>query len=61
MLDKLPWDLAPQLPWHVFTSPAQKWAVQPSFVIGEGSGAELFWGQDRLAWVRDRLRSPLRA
>ncbi|MBX7196544.1 MAG: 2-hydroxychromene-2-carboxylate isomerase [Sandaracinaceae bacterium] len=33
----------------------------PSFVIGEGSGAELFWGQDRLAWVRDRLRSPLRA
>lgn len=35
MLTKLPWDLAPQLPWHVFTSPAQKWAVQPSFVIGE--------------------------
>ena len=29
------WDLAPQLPWHVFQSPAQKWAVQPSFVIGE--------------------------
>lgn len=32
---KLPWDLAPNLPWHVFTSPAKKWAVQPSFVIGE--------------------------
>jgi len=23
------------VPWQVFTSPAQKWAVQPSFVIGE--------------------------
>lgn len=23
------------LPWHHFTSPAQKWAVQPSFVVGE--------------------------
>lgn len=23
------------LPWHVFTSPAAKWAVQPSFVVGE--------------------------
>jgi hypothetical protein len=31
----LPWDLAPQLPWHVFTSPAHKWAEQPSFVVGE--------------------------
>lgn len=30
-----PWDLAPHLPWHVFTSPAEKWATQPSFVIGE--------------------------
>ncbi len=35
MTDRLPWDLAQQLPWHVFTSPAAKWAVQPSFVIGE--------------------------
>ena len=35
MLTKLPWDLAPQLPWHVFKSPVEKWAVQPSFVIGE--------------------------
>jgi hypothetical protein len=31
----MPWDLAPHLPWHVFTSPIDKWAVQPSFVIGE--------------------------
>lgn len=31
----VPWDLAPQLPWHVLTSPVAKWAVQPSFVIGE--------------------------
>ena len=30
-----PWDLAQHLPWQVFTSPAEKWAVQPSFVIGE--------------------------
>ena len=35
MTDRLPWDLALQLPWHVVTSPAAKWAVQPSFVIGE--------------------------
>lgn len=30
-----PWDLAPHLPWHVFTSPAAKWAEQPSFLVGE--------------------------
>jgi hypothetical protein len=30
-----PWDLAPHLPWHVFTSPLTKWADQPSFLIGE--------------------------
>lgn len=30
-----PWDLAPHLPWHVFTSPAEKWASQPSFLLGE--------------------------
>jgi hypothetical protein len=30
-----PWDLAPHLPWQVFTSPAAKWAVQPTFVLGE--------------------------
>lgn len=30
-----PWDLAPHLPWHVFTSPFDKWTVQPSFVVGE--------------------------
>ena len=64
MLDKLPWDLAPQLPWHVFTSPAAKWAVQPSFVIGEylfiayavlALGHALLQGERRrqhvLAWV----------
>ncbi len=35
MLATPPWKLAPDLPWHVFTSPLSKWAVQPSFVIGE--------------------------
>jgi len=24
-----------ELPWQMFTSPADKWAVQPSFVVGE--------------------------
>jgi 2-hydroxychromene-2-carboxylate isomerase len=27
----------------------------PTFLVGEGEGAELFWGQDRLDWVRERL------
>lgn len=31
----MPWDLAPHLPWSVFTSPLAKWAAQPSFVLGE--------------------------
>lgn len=35
MLATMPWDLAPHLPWSVFTSPLAKWAVQPSFLIGE--------------------------
>ncbi len=35
MLASLPWDLAPHLPWSVFTSPLDKWAVQPSFLVGE--------------------------
>ncbi len=30
-----PWDLAPHLPWQVFTSPATRWVHQPSFVVGE--------------------------
>ena len=30
-----PWALSPELPWHVFTAPAQQWAVLPSFVVGE--------------------------
>lgn len=40
MLAAMPWDLAPHLPWSVFTSPLAKWAVQPSFLIGE----YLFYG-----------------
>ncbi|MEZ4268550.1 MAG: hypothetical protein R3F39_19465 [Myxococcota bacterium] len=35
MLATLPWDLAHDLPWKVFTNPATKWATQPSFVVGE--------------------------
>jgi hypothetical protein len=35
MLATLPWDLAHDLPWRVFTHPATKWATQPSFVVGE--------------------------
>jgi hypothetical protein len=31
----MPWDLAPHLPWHVLKSPAEQWAVMPSFVVGE--------------------------
>lgn len=31
----LPWELAPHLPWSPLTSPVDKWAVQPSFVVGE--------------------------
>lgn len=35
MLAELPWDLATHLPWSPLTSPVEKWAVQPSFVVGE--------------------------
>jgi hypothetical protein len=35
MLALLPWDLARHLPWAPLTSPLDKWAVQPSFVVGE--------------------------
>jgi hypothetical protein len=35
MLSTLPWDLAPHLPWTPLQSPLAKWAVQPSFVVGE--------------------------
>lgn len=31
----LPWDASPHLPWRVFTSPAEQWANQPTFLIGE--------------------------
>lgn len=33
--DILPWERARHLPWQVFTSPLEKWAAQPSFVLGE--------------------------
>lgn len=35
MLAALPWDLARHLPWSPLTSPLDKWAAQPSFVVGE--------------------------
>jgi hypothetical protein len=35
LLANLPWDLARHLPWHVLKSPADQWAVMPSFLIGE--------------------------
>lgn len=35
MLAVLPWDLARHLPWTPLQSPLAKWAVQPSFVVGE--------------------------
>jgi hypothetical protein len=31
----LPWEVGADVPWRVFTSPAAKWAEQPTFVIGE--------------------------
>ncbi len=37
MLAELPWDLALELPWSPLTSPIDKWAVQPSFLVGEYS------------------------
>lgn len=30
-----PWDVSPDLPWKVFTSPLEQWAEQPTFLIGE--------------------------
>lgn len=35
MLAEMPWDLARHLPWQVFMNPAEKWATQPSFLLGE--------------------------
>jgi hypothetical protein len=35
MLAVAPWDLEPNLPWSVFTSPAAQWASLPSFLVGE--------------------------
>lgn len=35
MLANLPWELARHLPWTPIHNPLEKWAVQPSFVIGE--------------------------
>lgn len=52
-LSTLPWQLAPHLPWQLFTSPAEKWSVQPSFVIGE----YLFIGLALLALWHARSQS----
>lgn len=56
-----PWQLAPDLPWQVFSSPAEQWATQPSFVLGELAfyllAALSLWhalrngGSHRLAWL----------
>jgi hypothetical protein len=35
MLSTPPWKLPRDLPWHLFTNPVEKWATQPSFVLGE--------------------------
>ena len=35
LLTTLPWNLAPDLPWRFYTPPTEKWATQPSFVVGE--------------------------
>jgi len=34
-LAEMPWDLAQHLPWQALMSPAEKWATQPSFLLGE--------------------------
>jgi len=31
----LPWNLAPELPWRMLSSPAQQWDRLPSFLVGE--------------------------
>jgi hypothetical protein len=31
----LPWERAPELPWHHFLGWAEQWAMQPSFLVGE--------------------------
>ena len=31
----LPWEIAVDMPWRMFTNPVDKWALQPTFVIGE--------------------------
>lgn len=35
MLATMPWELARHLPWTPLQSPLDKWATQPSFVVGE--------------------------
>ena len=35
MIAAAPWDLAMHLPWSPLTSPLDKWAAQPSFLLGE--------------------------
>lgn len=35
MLATMPWDLSPHLPWQALMNPLEKWAAQPSFLLGE--------------------------
>lgn len=56
MTSAAPWDLAPHLPWHVFTSPLVKWAEQPSFVVGE----YLFYACAALAFAHAWKQGPER-
>jgi hypothetical protein len=55
-LTDLPWDRAPHLPWRMFTSPAARWAVMPSFVVGE----YLFYACALVALAHAWTRGPLR-
>ena len=52
----LPWELARRLPWHVLRSPAEQWAVMPSFVVGE----YLFIACAAAAWVHAWRQGPER-
>jgi hypothetical protein len=56
LLAATPWDLAPHLPWSVLTSPAAKWAAQPSFLIGE----YLFYACTALAFAHAWRQGPER-
>ncbi len=57
-----PWDLAPHLPWHTFSNPADQWSVMPSFLLGE----YLFYACAALAFTHawkqgaERTQAPAR-